>query len=98
MRTGRPKRPLTLTADEQERLQSLAHRARSQPALARRARVVLACAQGLANKSVAKKLRCSLGMVGKWRSRFLKTRLEGLYENRGPERPARSPMLRWSRL
>ena len=49
MRIGRPKRPLTLTADEQERLQSLAHRARSQPALARRARVVLACAQGLAN-------------------------------------------------
>ena len=57
MRTGRPKRPLTLTEDEQERLQSLAHRARSQPALARRARVVLACAQGLANQSVAKKLR-----------------------------------------
>ena len=62
MRTGRPKRPLTLTEDEQERLQSLAHRARSQPALARRARVVLACAQGLANQSVAKKLRCSLSM------------------------------------
>ena len=54
MRTGRPKRPLTLTEDEQERLQSLAHRARSQPALARRARVVLACAQGLANQSVAR--------------------------------------------
>src|SRR5580765_2093114 len=87
MRTGRPKRPLTLTADEQERLQSLAHRARSQPALARRARVVLACAQGLANQSVAKKLRCSLGMVGKWRSRFLKTRLEGLYDEPRPGAP-----------
>src|ERR1700730_4959548 len=87
MRTGRPKRPLTLTEDEQERLQSLAHRARSQAALARRARVVLACAQGLANKSVAKKLRCSLGMVGKWRSRFLKTRLEGLYDEPRPGAP-----------
>src|SRR6266566_5249992 len=87
MRTGRPKRPLTLTEDEQERLQSLAHRARSQPALARRARVVLACAQGLANKSVAKKLRCSLGMVGKWRSRFLKARLEGLYDEPRPGAP-----------
>ena len=84
MRTGRPKRPLTLTEDEQERLQSLAHRARSQPALARRARVVLACAQGLANQSVAKKLRCSLGMVGKWRSRFLRSRLEGLYDEPRP--------------
>src|SRR5438876_6511354 len=87
MRTGRPKRPLILTEDEQERLQSLAHRARSQPALARRARVVLACAQGLANQSVAKKLRCSLGMVGKWRSRFLQARPEGLYDEPRPEAP-----------
>jgi transposase len=87
MRTGRPKRPLILAEDEQEQLQSLAHRARSQPALARRARVVLACAQGLANKSVAKQLRCSLGIVGKWRSRFLQTRLEGLYDERQPGAP-----------
>jgi transposase len=87
VRTGRPKRPLTLTEDEQERLQSLAHRARSQPALARRAQVVLACAQGLANKTVAQQLRCSLGRVGKWRSRFLKTRLEGLYDEPRPGAP-----------
>jgi hypothetical protein len=46
MRTGRPKQPLNLTEEEQERLESLAHRARSQPMLARRARVVLACAEG----------------------------------------------------
>ena len=32
MRTGRPRRPLILTAHEQERLQSLAHRARNLPA------------------------------------------------------------------
>jgi hypothetical protein len=41
MRTGRPKRPLTVTEEERERLQSLAHRSRSQALLARRARVVL---------------------------------------------------------
>jgi transposase len=87
MRTGRPKRPLILTADEQERLQALAHRARIQPALARRARVVLACGDGVDNKSVAQKLRCSLGMVGKWRARFLKARLEGLYDEPRPGAP-----------
>jgi transposase len=76
-----------LAEDEQERLQSLARRARSQPLLARRARVVLACAQGLANNLVAKRLRCSLGMVGKWRSRFLKRRLEGLYDEPRPGAP-----------
>ena len=60
MRTGRPKRPLILTAEEQERLQSLAHRARSQPLLARRARVILASAQGLANNLAARQLRHEL--------------------------------------
>src|SRR5579862_2059332 len=87
MRTGRPKRPLVLTADEQERLQSLAHRARSQPVLARRARVILASAQGLANQVVAKQVRCSMGMVNKWRSRFLKKRLEGLDDEPRPGAP-----------
>ena len=87
MRTGRPKQPLILTEEERDRLQSLAHRARSQPLLARRARVVLACATGLDNKAVAKKLRCSIGMVGKWRSRFLRARLEGLYDEPRPGAP-----------
>src|SRR6201995_1198441 len=87
MRTGRPKQPLTVTEEERERLQSLAHRSRSQALLARRARVVLACAEGLDNKAVAKKLRCSLGMVGKWRTRFLKLRLEGLYDEQRPGAP-----------
>ena len=87
MRTGRPKRPLILSGDERDRLQSLAHRARSQSLLARRARVVLACAEGLDNQAVAKKVRCSKGMVGKWRGRFLKARLEGLYDEPRPGAP-----------
>jgi transposase len=76
-----------LTAAEEVRLQSLAHRARSQPLLARRARVILASAQGLAHHLVAQQLRCSPGMVNKWRSRFLKTRLEGLYDEPRPGAP-----------
>src|SRR6266404_5530525 len=87
MRTGRPKQPLIPTEEERERLESLAHRARSQPLLSRRARVVLACAEGLSNQTVARKLRASVGMVGKWRSRFLKARLEGLYDEPRPGAP-----------
>jgi len=87
MRTGRPKQPLTLTAEERERLESLAHRARTLPLLARRARIVLACADGLDNKTVARRLRASLGMVGKWRARFLQARLEGLYDEPRPGAP-----------
>src|ERR1700704_5095568 len=87
MRTGRPKKPLIITEEERERLESLAHRARSQALLARRAPVGLACAEGLDNKAVAKKLRCGLGMVGKWRARFLEARLEGLYDEPRPGAP-----------
>src|SRR5215470_13960480 len=87
MRTGRPKQALLLTEEERARLESMAHRARSQPLLARRARVVLACGEGLDNHAVARKLRCSLGMVGKWRARFVRVRLEGLYDEPRPGAP-----------
>src|SRR5712692_10593290 len=87
MRTGRPKQPLTLTTEERERLASLAHRARTLPLLARRARIVLACADGLDNKTVARRLRASLGMVRKSRARFLQARLEGLYDEPRPGAP-----------
>src|SRR5215469_16400468 len=87
MRTGRPKQPLVLTEEERARLESMAHRARSHPWLARRARVVLACGDGLDNEAVARKLRCSRGMVVKWRARFLKQRLEGLYDEPRPGAP-----------
>src|SRR5215813_14737817 len=96
MRTGRPKQALLLTEEERARLESMAHRARSQPLLARRARVVLACGEGLDNHAVARKLRCSLGMVGKWRARFLKVRLEDSTMNHGPARRARSATSRWN--
>jgi len=45
MRTGRPKAALHITAEERERLESLAHRSRTAPGLARRARILLACEQ-----------------------------------------------------
>src|SRR5438132_4554008 len=40
----------------------------------------LPISDGLDNKTVARRLRASLGMVGKWRARFLQARLEGLYD------------------
>jgi len=80
MRTGRPKAPLTLNREERRELESLAHRSRSVPALARRARIVLACAEGQDNKGVAHRLRATPATVGKWRTRFVRERLAGLYD------------------
>src|SRR5262249_12312636 len=87
MRTGRPKAALVLTTDERQHLDSLAHRARSAPDLARRARIVLACADGSDNKAVAKRLRMAQTTVGKWRSRFISDRLDGLFDEPRPGAP-----------
>jgi len=65
----------------------MAHRARSQPALARRARVVLTCAAGLDNKATAKKLRMAPQTVGRWRARFVEQRLDGLLDEPRPGAP-----------
>jgi transposase len=80
MRTGRPKATLKLNEDEKRELTSMAHRSRSAPALARRARIVLVCAEGRDNRTVARQLHVTPLTVGKWRSRFVRDRLEGLYD------------------
>lgn len=83
-KTGRRKAPLVLTADERQRLTSLAHRSRSAAALARRARIILACANGTDNKVVARRLHVTPGTVSKWRKRFVRDRLEGLHDELRP--------------
>lgn len=87
MRTGRPKIALILTDQERQRLESLAHRSRSAPFLARRARIVLTCAEGRDNKIVARKLQVTPATVSKWRGRFVRDRLDGLYDEPRPGAP-----------
>ena len=82
MRKGRPKVALILTDDERRRLDSLAHRSRTAPHVARRARIILACADGSDGKVVARRLHVTPGTVCKWRSRFITGRLDGLYDER----------------
>ncbi len=85
---GRPKAVLELTAREGDQLQRWARRRKSSQALALRSRIVLACAQGKDNKSVAAELKCSAATVGKWRGRFVEHRLDGLTDDDRPGRPA----------
>jgi transposase len=87
MPMGRPKVALLLTDDERQQLESLAHRSRTMPQLARRARIVLACADGHDNTTVAKRLRLSPTTVCKWRARFVRERVDGLYDEPRPGVP-----------
>ena len=87
-RTGRPKAELILTDDEREQLVRWARRRKSSQALALRSRIVLGCATGDANTVVAERLGVSRPTVGKWRSRFVESRLDGLVDDPRPGRPA----------
>jgi hypothetical protein len=78
--TGRPKKhTLIVTAGERAELLRLT-KGDANRALAFRARLVLACADNLADTAVARRYRTRNATVGKWRTRFIARRLEGLYD------------------
>lgn len=71
---------LILSDDERAELTSLTMRRKTAQALALRARIVLACAEGGQNKEVAAKLGLDRSTVGKWRRRFVERRVDGLHD------------------
>ncbi len=89
MRRGRTPTPVVLTDDERQALTSLAHRSRTAPQRARRARVILACADGQPTTGIARRLHLSPTTVCKWRTRFLADRIDGLTDEPRPGAPRR---------
>jgi putative transposase len=87
MRSGRPKRQLTINEAERAELSGIA-RSHSMPAaLVLRAKIVLACACEASNQAVAARLALCPHTVGKWRNRFVAERLAGLYDEVRAGRP-----------
>lgn len=80
MQRGRPKAPLTLSEGERETLRHWAEGSGGPASLAERARILLACASGETNKAIAHGFGVTPQTVGKWRARFLRSRLDGLLD------------------
>jgi transposase len=78
---------IVLSEEERTQLESWARRRTSAQALAERARVVLACAEGLKNTEVAERLGVHRTMVTRWRNRFAEHRLDGLTDEPRPGQP-----------
>ena len=79
--TGWRKALLELASDEAEQLERWVRRRKSAQALALRSRIVLACATGLTNQEVAAQTGgFDADGGGKWRSRFVELRLDGLVD------------------
>jgi transposase len=89
MRRGRQLAPLRVTPTERESLERWTRRPKTGQALAQRARIILESATGKTNTEVARRLRITKQMVGKWRARFLQKRLDGLLDEPRPGTPRR---------
>ncbi len=76
-----------MTEEERQTLVRWSRRAKSSQALALRSRIILACGGGLSNRAVAAKLGVSQPTVGKWRTRFVDKRLDGLVDEPRTGRP-----------
>ena len=84
---GRTAAEIALSEAERRALLSLARAQKTGQALARRARIVLAAADGLENKAICERVEASQNTVGKWRRRFALDRLDGLYDEPRPGAP-----------
>jgi transposase len=84
---GRPKAGLVLTDAERDQLPRWVRRAKTSQALALRARIVLACAEGKDSKWVAAGLRTTEHTVARCWGRFIRQRLDGLADEPRPGRP-----------
>jgi transposase len=86
-KVGRPVAEVVLSEDERRALEGLRRRRKTAQALSLRAGIVLACAEGLGNDKVAQRLSITRQTVGKWRSRFVAERLDGLSDEPRPGAP-----------
>ena len=75
---GRRLTPLELTLDEKAGLEKITRCYTLPHWEVLRAQAILLAAKGVSNAQIARDLKIHKNIVGKWRKRFLKDRLQGL--------------------
>jgi transposase len=78
---------IELSDEERTSLEAIVRSPRSEQRMVRRARVVLAAADGIANRRIAVEAGLSERKVGVWRNRFAEHRLDGLRDLPRPGKP-----------
>ncbi len=87
MPRGKVATAITVSAQEQEILERWTRRPKTAQALATRARIILACAEGRGNYVVAKEAGVTAWTVSKWRRRFATEGVDGLLDEPRPGAP-----------
>lgn len=80
---------IELTAEERLELERRANAHTSMVRAARRARIILLCADGVALRRIAAAVDLDQHQVGEWRRRFLAHRIDGLADQPRSGRPRR---------
>lgn len=89
MEKQRGRKAVVINLDEDERLtlERWARRRNTPQGLAMRSRIVLGAAEGRTNVDISAEVGCSGVTVSKWRNRFARRRIEGLYDEPRPGPP-----------
>jgi transposase len=87
MKRGRPKPALTISDQQREQLEQWTRRRTTAQALARRASIVMLSTEGIHDVEIARRLQTTRETVGRWRRRFLKHGVDGLWDEPRPGAP-----------
>jgi transposase len=78
---------LVVSVKQREQLEAWTRRRKTAQALALRARIILRCAEGGHNGEVADQLDVTRQTVGRWRTRFIESGVDGLLDEPRPGAP-----------